>query len=71
MHTKYTDTHIMYSKETQSIHLSIDRVHVLQTCGLTCAFFDAGSFLHCVPTELALEVILPELRKPDIPPVVL
>lgn len=38
---------------------------------LTCALLDAGSFLHSVPTELALKIVLPELCKPDIPPVVL
>lgn len=38
---------------------------------LTCALPDPGSFLHSVPTELALEIVLPELCKPDIPPVVL
>lgn len=40
-------------------------------CRLTCAFFDARSFLHSMPAKLALEVILPELCKPDIPSVVL
>lgn len=40
-------------------------------CSLTCALPDPGSFLHSVPTELALEIVLPELCKPDIPPVVL
>lgn len=38
---------------------------------LTCAFLDAGSFLHGVPTQFALEIILPELCKPNISPVVL
>lgn len=40
-------------------------------CSLTCALLDSGSFLHSVSTELALKVVLPELCKPDIPPVVL
>lgn len=40
-------------------------------CRLTCAFFDAGSFLHSVAAKLALEIILPELCEPDVPPVVL
>lgn len=36
----------------------------------TCAFFDAWSFLQGMPAEFALEVILPELGKPNISPVV-
>lgn len=70
-------THID-SQETQSEKCIIEQqlsywpsALCVGKCELTCAFFDAGAFFHCVPTELALEVILPELCKPDIPPVVL
>ncbi len=38
---------------------------------LTCAFLNAGSLLQGMAAELAVEIVLPELRKPDIPPVVL
>lgn len=37
---------------------------------LTCALFDAGSFLQSVSTEFALKVVFPELCKPNIPSVV-
>lgn len=57
----------------QGHHLSVEHVTSLSAIkgSLTCALFDSGSFLHSVPTELALEIILPEFCKPDIPPVVL
>lgn len=38
---------------------------------LTCAFFDSRAFLRLMSVEFAIEVVLPELGKPDIPPVVL
>lgn len=38
---------------------------------LTCAFLNARSLLQGMAAELAVEIVLPELRKPDISPVVL
>ena len=38
---------------------------------LTGALLQPRALLHRVPAELAAEVVLPELGKPDVPPVVL
>lgn len=38
---------------------------------LTCAFLQPRTFLQSVSAQLAGEVVLPELSKPDISPVVL
>lgn len=37
---------------------------------LTCALFVPGPFLRSTSTQCAVEVVLPELSKPDIPSVV-
>lgn len=37
---------------------------------LTCTLLDPGSFLEGMAAKLAVEVVLPELGKPDVPAVV-
>lgn len=44
--------------------------HLNQQLLLTCALFNAGSFLQSIAVKFAVKIVFPEFSKPDIPPVV-